>query len=127
MMTWRDGGEEAGASMAEDEERLRSIPEQRSHDPASPSAPWVDRRRSVSARNRTPKKAAGVGALRGPALHDAIPDAKTTWLYREQLTRAGALARLFARFDPALAERVRLAMGGQIVDATMVGTRTGRG
>src|SRR5918996_2147632 len=35
----------------------------------------------------------------GLALHDPVPDAKTVWLYREQLTKAGAIERLFARFD----------------------------
>lgn len=62
----------------------------------------------------------------GLALHDAVPDAKTIWLYREQLTRAGALAKLFARFDAMLAERGFLAMGGQIVDATVVEARRPR-
>jgi hypothetical protein len=62
----------------------------------------------------------------GLALHDAVPDAKTIWLYRERLTRAGALARLFARFDAILAERGYLAMGGQIVDATVVEARRPR-
>jgi len=62
----------------------------------------------------------------GLALHDAVPDAKTIWLYREHLTRAGALARLFARFDAMLAERGFLAMGGQIVDATVVEARRPR-
>ncbi|SDB74642.1 transposase [Belnapia rosea] len=56
----------------------------------------------------------------GLTLQDAVPDAKTIWLYREQLTRAGALAKLFARFDAVLAERGFLATGGQIVDATFV-------
>jgi IS5 family transposase len=32
----------------------------------------------------------------GLPLQDVVPDAKTIWLYREQLTRAGALAKLFA-------------------------------
>jgi IS5 family transposase len=59
----------------------------------------------------------------GLALQDAVPDAKTIWLYREQLTRAGALAELFTRFDAMLAERGFLAMGGQIVDATIVEAR----
>jgi IS5 family transposase len=62
----------------------------------------------------------------GLALHDAVPDAKTIWLYREGLTRAGALAKLFARFDAMLAERGFLAMGGQIVDATVVEARRPR-
>jgi transposase, IS5 family len=62
----------------------------------------------------------------GLALSDAVPDAKTIWLYREQLVRAGAFERLFARFDVALAERGYLAMGGQIVDATIVEARRPR-
>ena len=40
----------------------------------------------------------------GLALQDAVPDAETIWLHREQLTRAGALAKLFARFDAMLAD-----------------------
>ena len=49
-----------------------------------------------------------------------MPDAKTIWLFREQLTRAGAVERLFARFDRVLREAGYLAMGGQIVDATVI-------
>ncbi|WP_084113099.1 transposase [Belnapia moabensis] len=48
----------------------------------------------------------------GLALHDALPDAKTICLYREQLTRVSVLARPFARFDAILAERGFLVMGG---------------
>jgi transposase, IS5 family len=33
----------------------------------------------------------------GLALHDAVPDAKTIWLYREQLARAGAAERTGGR------------------------------
>src|SRR5688500_5062505 len=33
----------------------------------------------------------------GLALADRVPDAKTLWLFREQLTRAGAIEPLFAR------------------------------
>jgi len=62
----------------------------------------------------------------GLALHDVTPDAKTIWLFREQLTRAGALARLFARFERMLHERGYLAMGGQIVDATVIEARRPR-
>ncbi|MBM3491428.1 MAG: transposase, partial [Alphaproteobacteria bacterium] len=62
----------------------------------------------------------------GLALHDAVPDAKTIWLYREQLVRTGAFDRLFARFDAALREKGYLAMGGQIVDATVVEARRPR-
>jgi IS5 family transposase len=62
----------------------------------------------------------------GLALHDPVPDAKTIWLFREQLVRAGAVERLFARFDAALRERGYLAMGGQIVDATVIEARRPR-
>src|SRR5512134_312075 len=62
----------------------------------------------------------------GLALHDPVPDAKTIWLYREQLTRTGALQRLFERFDAILRERGYLAMGGQIVDATVIEARRPR-
>ena len=63
----------------------------------------------------------------GLAPHDPVPDAKTTiWLFREQLVRAGAVEKLLARFDAALRERGLLAMGGQIIDATVVRARPAR-
>lgn len=62
----------------------------------------------------------------GLALEDRVPDAKTIWLFREQLTRVGAVERLFARFDAALRETGYLAMGGQIVDATVIQARRPR-
>jgi IS5 family transposase len=62
----------------------------------------------------------------GLALHDAVPDAKTIWLYREQLARAGAVERLFAWFDELLRAKGWLAMGGQIVDATVIEARRPR-
>lgn len=51
---------------------------------------------------------------------DRVPDAKTIWLFREHLTQAGAVESLFARFDKYLIKAGYLAMGGQIVDATIV-------
>ncbi len=56
----------------------------------------------------------------GLGLGDRVPDAKTIWLFREQLVRAAAMDKLFARFDAALHEAGYLAMGGQIIDATVV-------
>jgi len=56
----------------------------------------------------------------GLGLGDRVPDAKTIWLYREQLVRAKAMETLFARFDKALHDAGYLAMGGQIIDATVV-------
>lgn len=48
------------------------------------------------------------------------PDANTIRLFREKLTEAGALDAVFTDFDRQLKERGYLAMGGQIVDATLV-------
>jgi IS5 family transposase len=62
----------------------------------------------------------------GLALEDRVPDAKTVWLYREQLTHSGAVERLFARFDAALRAAGYLAMAGQIVDATLIEARRPR-
>jgi transposase, IS5 family len=56
----------------------------------------------------------------GLELHEPVPDAKTIWLYREQLKRAGATETLFRRFDAVLTAKGYLAMGGQIIDATIV-------
>ena len=52
--------------------------------------------------------------------------AKTIWLFREQLARAGATELLFARFDALLRAKGWLAMGGQIVDATVIAARRPR-
>ncbi|WP_426386883.1 IS5 family transposase [Sphingobium sp. R-21] len=56
----------------------------------------------------------------GLGLGDKVPDAKTVWLFREQLVQAKAIEPLFARFDEALHAAGYLAMGGQIIDATVV-------
>jgi transposase, IS5 family len=56
----------------------------------------------------------------GLGLGDAIPDANTIWTFREALTKAGAIQRLFERFDRELRGAGYLAMSGQLVDATIV-------
>jgi transposase, IS5 family len=56
----------------------------------------------------------------GLELHDVVPDARTIWLFREQLIAAQAVERLFAQFDSMLAGRGFAASGGQIIDATFV-------
>lgn len=48
------------------------------------------------------------------------PDANTIRLFREKLTQSGTLQVLFAAFDNRLRTNGYLAMGGQIVDATLV-------
>ena len=62
----------------------------------------------------------------GLALHNPVPDAKTIWLCREQLARAGAAEKRFARFDAVLREKGWLAMSGQIIDATVIEARRPR-
>ena len=53
-------------------------------------------------------------------LEDAVPDAKTSWLSREQLTKAGASKDLFAEFDGWLKSKSDLAMSGQFADASII-------
>src|SRR5690349_23241270 len=61
----------------------------------------------------------------GLGLADAVPDANTIWTFREALTRARLAAKpaieaLFERFDATLRAAGFLAMGGQIIDASIV-------
>jgi transposase, IS5 family len=61
----------------------------------------------------------------GLGLCDPAPDANTIWTFREALTRAvidnrPAIQVLFERFDVALRQAGFLAMGGQIIDASLV-------
>jgi len=56
----------------------------------------------------------------GLGLEDRVPDAKTVWLYREALAKTGLIEALFADFDSHLKQHGYLAMGGQIIDATIV-------
>lgn len=56
----------------------------------------------------------------GLGLGDRVPDRTTIWLFREALVAAGAIEALFARFDAELKRQGYLALGGQIIDATIV-------
>ena len=56
----------------------------------------------------------------GLGLEDPVPDARTIRLYREQLAQAGEVKPLFSAFDDHLKGRGSLAMGGQIIDASIV-------
>lgn len=49
---------------------------------------------------------------------DRVPDSRTMWLFRERLTKVGAIGTLFARFDATLRVAGYIAMSGQIVDTT---------
>ena len=56
----------------------------------------------------------------GLGFEDAVPDAKTVWLFQEHLTRACAIDDLFAAFDASLRGKDYLAMSGQIIDASII-------
>jgi len=56
----------------------------------------------------------------GLSLGDTVPDAKTVWLFREQLTEAKLVIKLFERFDKFLRKSGFTARKGQIVDASIV-------
>ena len=61
----------------------------------------------------------------GLDLADAVPDANTIWTFREALTRARidgqpAIEVLFKAYEAALTKAGYLAMGGQIIDASIV-------
>ena len=56
----------------------------------------------------------------GLGLGDTVPDAKTIWLFREQLTEAKLVKKLFDRFDKFLRKSGFTARKGQIVDASIV-------
>ena len=55
----------------------------------------------------------------GLSLEDSVPDAKTIWLYREQLTEAQLIETLFVQFDAHLNEKGFTARKGQIIDASI--------
>ena len=54
------------------------------------------------------------------SLGDDVPDAKTIWLFREELTEAGVIEKAFDQFEAYLCEQGFLARKGQIVDASIV-------
>jgi IS5 family transposase len=56
----------------------------------------------------------------GLSLGDAVPDEKTIWLFREQLTEVGVIKRLFEEFDEFLEQKGFRARRGQIIDASIV-------
>ena len=56
----------------------------------------------------------------GLGLVDPVPDGTTVWLYREQLDEAGLVDAHFDAFDAHLKAQGFLAMGGQMVDASIV-------
>lgn len=56
----------------------------------------------------------------GLGIEDKVPDSKTIWLFREQLTRQDLIVELFELFDTHLRKNGYQAKGGQIMDATLI-------
>ena len=56
------------------------------------------------------------------SIGDRVPDAKTIWLFREQLTEAGLIEKAFKKFDTFLRNNGFAAQKGQIIDASIVQT-----
>lgn len=56
------------------------------------------------------------------SLGDRVPDSKTIWLFREQLTKANLIEKLFAEFDTFLRSNGYAARKGQIIDASIIST-----
>lgn len=54
------------------------------------------------------------------SLGDDVPDAKTIWLFREQLTEAEVIKKVFDQFEAYLYEQGFSARKGQVVDASIV-------
>lgn len=56
----------------------------------------------------------------GLSLSDTVPDEKTIWLFREELTKAGIVEKLFRRFEKHLSEAGLTGQEGKIIDASFV-------
>lgn len=56
----------------------------------------------------------------GLGLSGTVPDAKTMWVFREELKEHQLIERLFARFDECLCGLEVELKSGQIIDATFV-------
>jgi IS5 family transposase len=56
----------------------------------------------------------------GLTLADDVPDAKTIWAFREALTKAGGVEKLFEKFDAHLREQGLIMNAGSIIDASFV-------
>ena len=56
----------------------------------------------------------------GLSASDRVPDAKTIWLFRDLLTKAGVIEELFRLFNEQLEENGLISHAGTLIDATFV-------
>lgn len=64
--------------------------------------------------------------LLGLGLAEAVPNARTMWIFREELKEKRLMGRLFARFDECLRELDVEMWSGQIIDARWTKKNTAR-
>jgi IS5 family transposase len=56
----------------------------------------------------------------GLGIEDPIPDAKTVWLFRDNLAKHDLVKEVLAQFDDYLREKGYTVAVGQMVDATLI-------
>jgi transposase, IS5 family len=56
----------------------------------------------------------------GLGIHDAVPDAKTIWLFRDTLTKLGMIDKLFSHLDKELDKSGIIVHKGKLIDAAIV-------
>jgi len=56
----------------------------------------------------------------GSSVNDPVPEATTTRLFRECLTRTKAIEKIFTHFDKILTAKGYLAVSGQILDGSII-------
>ena len=56
----------------------------------------------------------------GLALCDKVPDSKTIWNFREELTKAGVIEKLFNKINELLVNKGVLVNNGSMIDASFV-------
>ena len=56
----------------------------------------------------------------GIKLGDEVPDAKTIWLYRDNLSKSGIIEKLFRIFKAKSEEANLITRAGSIVDASFI-------
>ena len=53
-------------------------------------------------------------------LSDKVPDSKTIWLFKERLTKANVVEKLFEKFHDELEKQGYIGNEGKIIDASFV-------
>ncbi len=56
----------------------------------------------------------------GLGINDSVPDAKTIWLFRDKLTKAGVIEKLFSHLDKQLDRDGIIVHKGKLIDASIV-------